>query len=104
MAQLIKQLLTWYRTHDKAYDCVQAMVCFSWEGIALGAKARCYLSHGSSERADGVVISLFGHDPKLKYTGRAKPTKTQMNASVLSSQKRRNDEMNFTVQQTSPKK
>ena len=45
------------------------MVSFSWEGNALGAKARCYLSHDSSGQADEIVVNLNGHDPNMKYTG-----------------------------------
>ena len=69
MAQFINQVLTWYLTNGNAYDCVQAMVSFSWEGNALGAKARCYLSHDSSGQADEIVVNLNGHDPNMKYTG-----------------------------------
>ena len=57
MAQFINQVLTWYLTNGNAYDCVQAMVSFSWEGNALGAKARCYLSHDSSGQAPPVRLS-----------------------------------------------
>ena len=78
MAQLVKQVLTWHLTNGNAHDCVQAMVCFKSEGSALGAKAICYLSHDSSGTADGVVIALNGCDPRMKYTGRSKPTKKQV--------------------------
>ena len=71
MAQFINQVLTWYLTNGNAYDCVQAMVSFSWEGNALGAKARCYLSHDSSGQADEIVVNLNGHAPATYQAGRA---------------------------------
>ena len=100
MAQLVKQVLTWHLTNGNAHDCVQAMVCFNLEGSALGAKAICYLSHDSSGTADGVVFALNGCDPTMKYTGRSKPSKTQLAADELASQKRRSDEMGFQVKRT----
>ena len=103
MAQLVKQVLTWHLTNGNAHDCVQAMVCFNSEGSALGAKARCYLSHDSSGTADGVVIALNGCDPKMKYTGRSKPSKTQLVAGELASQKKRSDEMGLQVKRTKKK-
>ena len=44
MNQLIKQLLTWYLTHGKVFEVVQALTCFNRQGASLGSKATCYLS------------------------------------------------------------
>ena len=59
---------------------VQAMVCFDSEGSALGAKAICYLSYDPSGTTDGVVFKVIGRDPTDKYSGKNKPTKTQLDA------------------------
>ena len=99
MAQLVKQVLTWHLTKGAAYECVQAMVCFNSEGSALGAKAICYLSRDPSGTADGVVFALNGCDP-MKYKGKNRPSKTQLAAGELASQKRRSDELGFQVKRT----
>ena len=66
MNQLIKQLLTWYLTHDKVHECVQALVCFNEQGTILGSSARCYLSHNSAGRADRVIFKLSGLEPEIQ--------------------------------------
>ena len=76
------------------------MVCFNSEGSALGAKAICFLSHDSSGAADGVVFALNGCDPTMKYKGKNRPSKTQLAAGELASQKRRSDELGFQVKRT----
>ena len=83
-----------------AYECVQAMVCFNSEGSALGAKAICYLSRDPSGTVDVVVFALNGCDPTQKYKGKNKPSKTQLVAGELASQKRRSDELGFQVKRT----
>ena len=99
MFQLIKQLLTWYLTHDKVHECVQALVCFNREGTFLGSSAMCYLSHNSSGRADRVIFKLPGLDPKMKYR---KPTHAQSDARVCGSHKRRSEDFNYIVRRTQP--
>ena len=92
MSQLIKQLLTWYLTHcdyEKMNECVFALVCFNDESEKLGASARCHLKDDS----DGVgVVFKKDNKPQSKYTGRTRPTSTQMNAGVLQSQQCRSEE------------
>ena len=59
--QLIKQLLTWYLTHGKVYEVVQALICFNKQGTLLGSKAACYLSYpNSAGQPDTVIFKLCG--------------------------------------------
>ena len=97
MNQLIKQLLTWYLTHDKVYECVQALVCFNEEGTFLGSSATCYLSHNPAGRADRVIFKLPGLEPEKKYTN---PTHAQSDAGVCGSQKRRSEDLHYIVRRT----
>ena len=94
MNQLIKQLLTWYLTHDKVHECVQALVCFNEQGTILGSSARCYLSHNSAGWADSVKFKLSGLEPEKKYT---KPTHKQSDARVCGSQKRRSEDLHYIL-------
>ena len=93
MSQLIKQLLTWYLTncdYEKMNECVFALVCFNDESEKLGASARCHLKYDS----DGVgVVFKKDQKPENKYTGRTRPTSTQMNAGVLQSQQCRSEDL-----------
>ena len=104
LAQLVTQVLTGYLTKGAAYDCVQAMECFNSEGSTMGAKAICYLSYDSSDAADGGVFKVTGCDPTDKYSGKNKPTKTQLAAGELGSQKRRSNELGFQVKRTQQRK
>ena len=97
MNQLIRQLLTWYFTNDKAHECVQALVCFNKEGTSLGSPARRYLSHDSAGRADRVIFKLPGLEPEKKYK---KPTHAQSDARVCGSQKRRSEKLQYIVRRT----
>ena len=104
MSQLVKRVLTWKLTNGYAHDSVQALVGFNSEGEALGAKAICYLSHAkSSDTADAVVVALNGADPK-KYTGRNQPSKNQLIAGELASQKKRSSEIGYQVERTEKKR
>ena len=104
LAQLVTQVLTGHLTQGAAYDCVQAMVCFNTEGSTLGSKAICYLTNDPSGTADGVVFKVTGCDPTDKYSGKNKPTKTQLAAGELGSQKRRSNELGFQVKRTQKRK
>ena len=87
LAQLVTQVLTGYLAKGAVYDCAQAMVALISEGSTMGAKAICYLSYASSDTADGVVLKVTGCDPTDKYSGKNKPTKTQLAAGELGNQK-----------------
>ena len=88
LAQFVTQVLTGYLTKGVVYDRVQAMVCFNSEGSTMGAQAICYLTYDSSDTADGVVLKVTGCDPTDKYSGKNKPTKTQLVAGELGSQEK----------------
>ena len=66
----------------------------------MGAKAICYLSRGESGRADRVVFNLNGYNPTMKYTGKNKPSKKQLAAGELASQKRRCLDMDLNIKRT----
>ena len=104
LAQLVTQVLTGHLAKGAAYDCVQVMVCFNSEGSTLGAEAICYLSYDQSGTADGVVSKVTGCDPTDKYSGKNKPTKTQLAAGELGNQTRRSNELGFQVKRTQPRK
>ena len=104
LAQLVTQVLTGHLTKGVAYDCVQAMVCFTSEGSRLGAKSICYLSYDPPGTADGVVFKVTGCDPTDNYSGKNKPTKTQLATGELGSQKRRSNESGFKVERTRKRK
>ena len=95
-AQFVTQVLTGHLTKGVAYDSVQAKVCLISEGSAFGAKAICYLSYDPSGAADGVVFKVTGCDPTDKYSGKNKPTKPQLAAGELGSQKRRSNEFGLS--------
>ena len=73
---IAKQVLTWRLINGYRHECIQALVAFNRQGLDLGAKAICYLSHDTTGAADGVTISLTGADPRMKYTGSHKRHKT----------------------------
>ena len=101
MSQLIKQLLTWYLTHDKVYEVVQALICFNKQGTLLGSKATCYLSHpNSAGQADNVIFKLYGLEPGRIYKN---ITHKQSQTGVSASLKRRSEDLKFIARRTQRK-
>ena len=99
--QLIKQLLTWYLTHDKVFDVVQSLTCFNWQGAQLGSKATCYLSYpNSAGQADNVIFKLYGLEPERIYK---KITHVQSQTGVCASLKRRSEDPKFIARRTQRK-
>ena len=101
MNQLIKQLLTWYLTHGKVFEVVQALTCFNRQGASLGSKATCYLSHPNSDgEADNVIFKLYGLEPGRIYKN---ITRRQSQTGVSASLKRRSEDLNFIARRTQRK-
>ena len=98
MNQLIKQLLTWYLTHGKVFEVVQALTCFNRQGASLGSKATCYLSYpNSAGQADNVIFKLYGLEPGRIYKN---ITHKQLQTGVSASPKRRSEDLVFPVKRT----
>ena len=101
---MVKQVLTWRLVNGYRHECIQALVAFNRQCSDLGAKAICYLSHDETGVANGVIISLTGADPVMKYTGKHKGTKRQLTEGRLGSQARRSTDIGTIVPQTQSKR
>ncbi len=101
---MVKQVLTWRLVNGYRHECIQALVAFNRECRDLGAPAICYLSHDTMGVADGVIISLTGVDPQMKYTGSRKGSKRQLAQGALGSQARRSTDIGTIVPRTQTKR
>ena len=104
VCNMVKRVLTWRLVNGYRHECIQALVAFNRQCSDLGAKAICYLSHDETGVANGVIISLTGADPLMKYTGKHKGTKRQLAEGVLGSQARRSTDIGTIVPQTQSKR